>query len=165
MKKIPLIITLIIALPILIVSSVILASPNNACMKFHPINGAMTYMPFGERMTPSYRIMSRLNLSKEQREKIWSIQDKTRPQIRTHRLALLEGRKHLREVIKNNYQQNKIQQLADAQGTTITALIILQAETQHRIQSILTAEQRKQLKDLRGRGETVWQRTEKPWMH
>jgi|GEM_PF-4037360 len=161
-KKSIIILSLIISIPVLIFSAKILASPDNACMRFRYMNkhhmANMTGVPFDNNMASSLQFLETLDLSKQQREKIWSIQDDIRPKMRTNRLALSEGRKQLREIVNSDYDKNKIKKLANKQGTVITAIIMLKTEMRYRINSVLTEEQSKQFKKIRERRNINWKR-------
>lgn len=108
----------------------------------------------GHRFTEKMlRMMIGLDLSQEQREQIWAIVDESRPQMREHRLALLEGRGELHQIMSTGeYDEATVRALAELQGEVIAGLIILQAEIWQRVYSVLTPEQQAGFEDWRSQG-------------
>lgn len=147
-KRTIIIASIVIALSAVGLTKVVLAFPPNMDISHgsfgnHP--GKMNAMPFGNQMMKIFQMMESLELNETQREEIWAILDKKRPQMRTHMVSLFEGRKQLRELATTALDENKLNNLAKTQGQTIAKLIVLRAQTRSEIRSILTPEQRSKL--------------------
>jgi Spy/CpxP family protein refolding chaperone len=147
-KRTIIIASIVIALSAVGLTKVVLAFPPNMDIShgsFSEHSGKINAMPFGNQMVKIFQMMESLELSQAQRKEIWSILDKKRPQMRTHMIALFEGRKQLRKLTTNELDENKLNKLAKIQGQIITKLIVLRAQTRSQIRSILTPEQRSKL--------------------
>ena len=153
-KRHILIITILVAvIPALILSGPVSAFKGGRCLEhngLHKQSTGMGGMPFGGRMGGMLRMMDTLNLTKEQREKIWSIMDEKHTQRRTYMISMYEGRKQIHEIAaEGSYDEAQVRKLADAQSKSMADLIVLHTQTQAQIQSILTPEQRVKFKALR----------------
>jgi len=96
------------------------------------------------------KMMERLDLTKAQREQVWDILDSQRKAAREKLFALKDGRKALRAAVRSpDYDAGKVRQLADAQGKAIAELMVMRADTHHRIRAVLTPEQRTRLDSFR----------------
>jgi Spy/CpxP family protein refolding chaperone len=101
------------------------------------------------------RMAERLDLTKEQRDKVRAIVDKTRPQTRELRDKLSENRKQLQTLTRQGTaKEGEIRKLADSQGRLIADLIVQHSKVQGEINAVLTPEQRDKMQqrfEQRGR--------------
>jgi protein CpxP len=155
MKKRNILITtmLVAAIPVLILSGPVSAFKGGHCLErggLHQRLTGMGGMPFGGRMGGMLRMMDALDLTKEQREKIWNIMDEKRTQLRTYMISMHEGRKQVHEAAaEGDYDAAQVRKLADAQGKAMADLIVLRTSTRVEVQSVLTPEQQAKFKELR----------------
>ncbi|HKJ07985.1 MAG TPA: Spy/CpxP family protein refolding chaperone [Gammaproteobacteria bacterium] len=129
------------------------AFPGGHCDHGGHRHGAMTFKggPMGGSGHHLMRLMEKLNLSKDQRDQIWKIVDAQRGQGREKMLALMENRKALRAATRGSqYDAGKVRELADRQGKLMADLMVMRADTKHRIRAVLTPEQQSQLDQMRG---------------
>ena len=92
------------------------------------------------------RMAERLDLSKEQRDKVRAIVDKTRPQTRELRDKLSENRKQLQTLTRQGTaKESEIRKLADNQGKLIADMIMQRSKVQGEINAVLTPEQREKM--------------------
>ena len=109
------------------------------------------------------RMMERLEVSDEQREKIWAVMDKNRPAMRQQMMAMMKNRKALQAAEQAEpFDAALVRQLADEHGRIKADMIVLRAQGQQEIKALLTPEQRTRFKGLqerrRGRGPRAgWQ--------
>ncbi len=97
------------------------------------------------------RMASSLDLSKEQRDAMYAIADKARPQTRELRDRLIETRKQLRALMaQGTPKESEVRKLADAQGKDIADMIVLRTKVRMEINGVLTDAQRQQLEQWRG---------------
>jgi len=116
-------------------------------------------MGFGHRGMDSDsqvdRMAERLDLTKEQRDKVRAIVDKTRPQTRELRDKLSENRKQLQTLTQQGTaKESEIRKLADNQGKLIADMIVQRNKVQGEISAVLTPEQREKMQlrfEQRGR--------------
>ena len=98
---------------------------------------------------------SSLDLSKQQRDAMYGIVDKARPQTRALRDRLFETHKQLRALTQQGTpKETEVRKLADAQGKAIADMIVLHTKVRTEILGVLTNAQRQQLeqwRDHRGR--------------
>ena len=96
-----------------------------------------------------------LDLSKQQRDAMYAIADKARPQTRELRDRLAETHKQLRALTQQGTpKESEVRKLADAQGKAIADMIVLHTKVRTEILGVLTNAQRQQLeqwRDHRGR--------------
>jgi periplasmic protein CpxP/Spy len=92
------------------------------------------------------RMVERLDLTKEQRDKVRAIVDKTRPQTRELRDKLSENRKQLQTLTqKGTAKESEIRKLADNQGKLMADMIMQRSKVQGEINAVLTPEQREKM--------------------
>ena len=110
---------------------------------------------FGDSDRMIERMAATLNLSKEQRDAMYAIVDKARPQTRELRDRLIETHKQLRALKQQGTpNESEVRKLADAQGKAIADMIVLRTKVQTEIRGVLTDAQRQQLdqwREQRGR--------------
>jgi Spy/CpxP family protein refolding chaperone len=101
------------------------------------------------------RLAARLNVSKQQRDAMYAVVDKARPQERALRDQLIETHRQLRALqLQGTPKESEVRKLADAQGKAIAEMIVLRARVQADIRGVLTDAQRQQLdqwREQRGR--------------
>ena len=101
------------------------------------------------------RMANTLNLSKQQRDAMYAIADKARPQTRELRDRLVETHKQLRALTQQGTpKESEVRKLADAQGKAIADMIVLHTKIRAEIRGVLTDAQRQQLdqwREQRGR--------------
>jgi len=94
---------------------------------------------------------SSLDLSKQQRDAMYAIVDKARPQTRELRDRLVETHKQLRALTQQGTpKESEVRKLADAQGKAIADMIVLRTRIRTEIRGVLTDAQRQQLDQWRG---------------
>jgi Spy/CpxP family protein refolding chaperone len=92
-----------------------------------------------------------LDLSKQQRDAMYAILDKARPQTRELRDRLAENHKQMRALMQQGTpKDSEVRKLADAQGKAIADMIVLHTKVRTEIQGVLTDAQRQQLEQWRG---------------
>jgi len=110
---------------------------------------------FGDSDRMVERLSATLNLSKQQRDAMYAILDKARPQTRALRDQLVETHKQLRALKQQGApKESEVRKLADAQGKAIADMIVLRTKVQTEIRGVLTDAQRQQLdqrREQRGR--------------
>ena len=108
--------------------------------------------PMGHHASRLMRLADKLDLSAEQREKVWDVLDAKRTQFRDNLFTLMDGRKQLRTAAHaDRFDENAVRALADEQSKAIANMMVLRAKTMHEIRGLLNPEQRKQLDDIRNR--------------
>jgi Spy/CpxP family protein refolding chaperone len=91
-----------------------------------------------------------LNLSKEQRDAMYAIVDKSRPQTRELRDRLTENHQQLRALMQQGApKESEVRKLADAQGKAIADMIVLRNKVRTEIHNVLTDAQRTQMQQWR----------------
>lgn len=96
------------------------------------------------------RLSATLNLSNQQRDAMYAIADKARPQTRALRDQLVETHKQLRALKQQGTpNESEVRKLADAQGKAIADMIVLRTKVQTEIRGVLTDAQRQQLDQWR----------------
>ena len=110
---------------------------------------------FGDSDRMIERLAARLNVSKEQRDAMYAVVDKARPQERALRDQLIETHTQLRALKQQGTpKESEVRKLADAQGKAIADMIVLRTKVQTEIRGVLTDAQRQQLdqwREQRGR--------------
>ena len=92
-----------------------------------------------------------LNLTKEQRDAMYAIVDKSRPQTRELRDRLADTHKQLRALMRQGTpKESEVRELADAQGKAIADMIVLRTKVRTEINHVLTDAQRQQMQQWRG---------------
>jgi Spy/CpxP family protein refolding chaperone len=96
------------------------------------------------------RAVRQLDLSEEQQTQLRGLMESGREAFRDQMRSLQETRKAVQEAMNAEpYDAARVQQLAEAQGTAVTGMILKRAETWQEIRSVLTPEQRVELNTLR----------------
>jgi Spy/CpxP family protein refolding chaperone len=116
----------------------------------------MGYGP--HRMDPEARIermADMLDLTKEQRDKVRAIVDKSRPQTRELRDKMADNRNQLRTLAQQGSpKEADVRKLADTQGKLMADMIVQRTKVRTEIHAVLTPEQREKLQqrfEQRGR--------------
>jgi Spy/CpxP family protein refolding chaperone len=103
----------------------------------------------GDRMM---HVMKELDLTKEQRTTIRKIKNESRDQMAEKRDELFEIRKALREQgSAEKYDAAKVRELADAKAKIMADLTVQRIKAMHQIRKELTAEQLKELDEMKDR--------------
>jgi Spy/CpxP family protein refolding chaperone len=101
------------------------------------------------------RMADALDLTKEQRDKVRAIVDKSRPQTRELHDKLADNRNQLRALMQQgNAKEADVRKLADAQGKLKADMIVQRTKVRSEIHAVLTPEQREKLQkrfEQRGR--------------
>lgn len=98
---------------------------------------------------PLVRLAHQLDLTDQQRQKIKDIAEKARPQFKKIMESMANNGKNLRDALKNkDFDQAKIQKLADEQGKNVSKLVMAQAMLEHNIMGVLTDAQKQKLHDM-----------------
>lgn len=98
------------------------------------------------------RMMSRLDLTTEQREEIGEIMRAQRELAMDKREDLKRTREALRAAAEaDEYNASRVESLAEEHAAIHKDLIVMRTETAHRINQVLTPEQRAELEELRER--------------
>jgi Spy/CpxP family protein refolding chaperone len=96
------------------------------------------------------RMASSLNLSKSQRDAMYAIVDKTRPQTRELRDRLAESHKQLRALMQQgDAKESEVRKLADAHGKAMADMIVLHNKVRTEIRGVLTDAQREKMQQWR----------------
>lgn len=118
----------------------------------HAAAGYGMPMGMGDRMMPMLRMMEKLNVTDEQRDKIWAVMDKNRSAVREHITEMMQNRKALRAVVEAEpFDATLVRKLADSQGRAKADMIVLRARGRQEIKALLTPEQQAQFKALQER--------------
>jgi Spy/CpxP family protein refolding chaperone len=101
------------------------------------------------------RMADALDLTKEQRDKVRAIVDKSRPQTRELRDKLADNRKQLHTLVQQgSAKEADVRKLADTQGKLMADMIVQRTKVRNEIHAVLTPEQREKLQqrfEQRGR--------------
>jgi Spy/CpxP family protein refolding chaperone len=110
------------------------------------------------RMEPEARIEHMadiLDLTKEQRDKVRAIVDKSTPQTCELRDKMTDNRKQLHTLMQQgNAKEADVRKLADAQGKLLADMIVQRTKVRNEINAVLSPEQREKLQqrfEQRGR--------------
>lgn len=94
-----------------------------------------------------------LNLSEEQRDKVFALMHGQVPAMREKGKELAKAREALRGAgMTTAYDAAKVAQLAAAQGKVIADMIVMRTETFNKVFALLTPEQQRTLTERRNRG-------------
>ncbi len=108
---------------------------------------------------PANNLLKRLDLTDEQRDQIFEIHHAQQPAVREKMEALRKGREALRNAaMAENYDSKAVRTLADQQGMLKAELIVMRNATFNRIYTLLTPEQREQIKQMKKKRGTGFQR-------
>ncbi|MHB8535705.1 MAG: Spy/CpxP family protein refolding chaperone [Sulfuricaulis sp.] len=89
---------------------------------------------------------TKLNLSKEQRDAMFAIVDKARPQTRALRERMTNNRKQLHALMQQGTtKDSELRKLADDQGRAIADMIVLRTKIRTEIRGVLSDAQRQQI--------------------
>jgi protein CpxP len=117
----------------------------------------------GERFGggPLHGALRGLDLSDQQRDKIFDIMHAQAPALRDKMKVLRTERDKLREAsFTSGFDAKRVRELADAEAKTMAEVQVMHAETTSRIFALLTPEQQKQVvaraADGRSRGAGRW---------
>jgi protein CpxP len=89
-----------------------------------------------------------LDLTGEQRDAVFKVFYEQMPTMHDKMKALREGREALREATTSaSFDPQKVRELADEQGKLMADLIVLRADTMHKVYGLLTPEQQKKLSE------------------
>jgi Spy/CpxP family protein refolding chaperone len=95
-------------------------------------------------------MLERLEVTDEQREKIWAVMDKNRPTMRQHMTEMAKNRRALRQAMRAGpYDAALVRQLADRQGQLKADMIVLGAQGRQEIRALLTPEQQERFKEMK----------------
>ena len=94
-----------------------------------------------------------LDLSEEQRDKVFALMHGQAPVMHEKRKELAKARTALRDAaMTTSYDPAKVAQLATAQGRLVADMIVLRTETFSKVFALLTPEQQRTLAERRNRG-------------
>ena len=97
------------------------------------------------------RMVERLDLTKEQRDKVRAIVDKSRPQTRELRDKFSENRKQLQTLTQlGTVKESEIRKLADIQGKLMADMIVQRSKVRGEVNAVLTPEQREKMQQQFG---------------
>lgn len=95
-------------------------------------------------------VMRGLDLTDEQRDKIFDIMHAQAPATRDKMNELRKAREELRAAATaKSYDAKKVRELANAQAKAMADLIVMRAETFSKIYGLLTPEQQKKVEELK----------------
>lgn len=93
--------------------------------------------------------LDRLNdLTDEQKTQLQTIRQETRTTMRDLRKQMRDTKDELRESMVAESDLENIRQLAQTQGEQMAKMIVMRAETRHKINGVLSETQRQQLQNL-----------------
>ena len=108
---------------------------------------------------PAHNLLKRLDLTDEQRDRVFEIHHAQQPAVREKMEALRKGREALRNAaMAENYDSKAVHALADRQAGVKAELIVMRNATFNRIYTLLTPEQREQIKLMKEKRGTGGQR-------
>jgi Spy/CpxP family protein refolding chaperone len=147
MKKRNAVITLLVAGVIALATvGAVSASPGDRCGGGHAGFGGPMGHGGGKQI---HRLISKLDLSDEQRDQIFDIMYGQVPAARDKMKELRSGRQALRELtMKPELDEAKVRELANAQSKIIADMMVMRAETFNKVYKVLTPEQRDQATKL-----------------
>jgi len=123
----------------------------------HAAAGYGMHRGMGGRMMPMLRMMEKLEVTDEQREKIWAVMDKNRPAKRQQMTQMMKNRKAFREAERAEpFDAALVRRLAEDQGRSMAEMIVLRAQGRQEIKALLTPEQQAQFKALQERRRGGW---------
>jgi Spy/CpxP family protein refolding chaperone len=109
----------------------------------------------GPMMGSEERLMKmadRLDLNEEQRASVKQIFAANKSTFEGYGAQLKLGREAMRNAIDSDtYDQAVVRDLAKSQGAVLGDMMALRADVMHQVRQVLTAEQVKQMEDMRGR--------------
>ena len=136
-----------------VVAGIALANPQGdaeSCGRGHHAMGSGRH--HGDHESRIERMADVLGLTKDQRDSVRAIVDKSRPQKRELRDKLTQNRKQLRALTEQGTtKESEVRALADAQGRAIADMIVLRTKIQGDINAVLTQEQREKMQNFHKR--------------
>ncbi|MGR9090554.1 MAG: Spy/CpxP family protein refolding chaperone [Gammaproteobacteria bacterium] len=106
-----------------------------------------------------FRLLHRLDASREQRTQIGAVMDAHRPLMREFMFDMMDGKKALQAILtSDNYDQKQVEELAAAQAVNAEKMFLATAKSFADISAILTADQRKELAAMMEEHEGRWGR-------
>jgi len=101
-----------------------------------------------------FKLLHKLDVSREQRTAIGEVMDTHRPMMREFMFDMMDGKKALQAILTSeNYDPKQIEDLAAAQAANAEKMFLATAKSFAEISAILTPEQRKELaKMMESRG-------------
>ncbi len=104
-----------------------------------------------------YKLLHRLDVSREQRTQIGAIMDAHRPLMREFMFDMMDGKKALHGILTgDNYDPKQVEELAAAQAANAEKMFLATAKSFADISAILTADQRKELAEMMESGVGRW---------
>lgn len=101
---------------------------------------------FHGREGPMMRLRG-LDLTEAQRDQVFKIFHEQQPAMREQMKAIGQARRDLAQAATGDqYDANRVQAAAEAQGKAVTQLVVLRAQTMQRVSQLLTPEQRAKVK-------------------
>ncbi|HYX65446.1 MAG TPA: Spy/CpxP family protein refolding chaperone [Burkholderiales bacterium] len=89
-----------------------------------------------------------LDLTEAQRDQVFKIFHEQQPAMREQMKAIGQARRDLAQAATGDqYDANRVQAAAEAQGKAVTQLAVLRAQTMQRVSQLLTPEQRAKVKE------------------
>ena len=100
-----------------------------------------------------FRMAERLELSKEQRDQIAGLMDKSRREMRDNTFKAMDARKELRELLQGEetVSDRKLRELTRVQGESMAEMMYLRVKLQSDIRGILTEDQLARFEEMRDR--------------
>jgi protein CpxP len=96
-----------------------------------------------------FRLLHKLDVSKEQRTAIGEVMDEHRPVMREFMFDMMDGKEALHAILtSSDYDPNQIEALALAQAKNAEQMFLATAKTFAEISAILTPDQRQQLAEM-----------------
>ncbi len=103
-----------------------------------------------------FKLLHKLDVSRDQRTAIGEIMDEHRPAMREFMFDMMDGKKALHAILtSSDYDPKQIEELAMSQAKNAEKMFLATAKTFANISAILTPDQRRELADMieeRGEG-------------
>jgi len=108
-------------------------------------------MGYGEaHHDPLKRLMRHIDLTDAQQAEIKAIIEASREDTQTARQQLRDSRKAMRNLVAgNDYNLDRVRELADQQAKLHADLTVARIDTMHRVQGVLTPDQQAEMAKLR----------------
>ncbi len=97
------------------------------------------------------RMLHRLDLSDEQREKVHAILEAARPEFQAHMESLRAGRQELWNMDPGTFDEARVRELARARADEVVELVVLGQKVRSQVWAVLTPEQRERAAEMRSR--------------
>ncbi|MCG6964264.1 MAG: Spy/CpxP family protein refolding chaperone [Acidobacteria bacterium] len=95
------------------------------------------------------RVLHRLDLSAEQRDKVHAILDAARPQFQAHVEALRTSRQQLSDLSPAKFDEAAVRTIAESQAKEMADMIVLSQKVRAQVYALLTPEQQSKLAEMR----------------